>query len=135
MVPVQFGGHYQVGQLFHSRNRLRDMGWPEIEATVANSPSRTKSLNEIANYLNDTYKKTSHDMMKELFDGWPANELEEWTVDYNTEFMLKFDAIYEHATLETTLFIKVYGITNISWIEYAYTYDQAQTMLKLKSGL
>lgn len=127
-------------RLFICRNNLAEMSWigEDIDAHDWVPPSRDQ-LEPFKHRLNERFEIATQQDMKELFVGWPNNIVEEWAVDYNPEFRLKFDIFYDialaAATMETVLHIACHGICSIDWYDYLDAYLQAQTMYKLKEGI
>lgn len=135
MMPVSFNGHRQLGMLFRCSNMIDDLTcWFEYIKTTGSKPI-PECLGDYVDFLNETYSHVEHDGLRELFPDWPRNVVEEWAIDYNNSFMLKFDNFYQADTLQTTIYVKAFGVSNVSWPEYQDTYKQALTMEKLRSNL
>ena len=113
------------------------MSWDGIEIVEALdfiSP-RPEEMQKYVDKLMAGLSKLENTEMANFFSDWPMSPIEEWAVDFNTEFMLKYDLAYQADTMETMLFIRAFGVTSVDWHEYVSTYGEAQTMYKLKSNL
>jgi hypothetical protein len=136
MLPVSYGRRHQLGMLFHCVSSLSELSWDPQEVAINHyiPPARDKIVAFIEG-LNQSHNVVQHSDMGLLFPSWPNGVVEEWAVDYNDEFLFKFDAFYEASSMETKIYIKAFGESNVSWYEYADSYRQALTMMKLKEGL
>jgi len=136
MLPVSYARRHQLGMLFHCITSISELSWDPQEIAINNylPPARDK-IDSFIEGLNQSCGVIQQSEMSALFPGWPIGIVEEWAVDYNDEFLLKFDAFYEASSMETKIYIKAFGESNVSWYEYADSYRQALTMMKLREGL
>lgn len=122
--------------LFKSRTKLEDFSWSGDDAAINKwIPPGRDQLEPFAQGLKEQFGVSDSDDMRLIFANWPADPVEEWAEDYNTEFRLDFEPLYDAHTMEAFLYICCWGVYNMDWKEYLDGFQQAQTMAKLKEGL
>ena len=134
MLPVSFMPT-AVGMLFRCSQTLQELGLPVPLSLQRIDDQEGEHFEAMVYDLNKEHKEIYHNDMSIIFPGWPSNVVEEWAVDYNNSFMLKFDVFYMPPTMNSSLYVKAFGISNVDWPEYQDTYKQAITMEKLRSNI
>lgn len=122
--------------MFYSSCNARSLFWQTDGYVLDDALTVNRyNLNEVRKNVNEMYGVVGPETMSQIFLGWPNNDLEEWAVETNHTFSLQFELAYSHATMETTLFVRCLGASNMPWDEYVELYQEAQTMHKLRSNL
>ncbi len=135
LMPLQIGNCF-AGFFLRSRNQINELSWggtfPGITGWV--HPDR-EQLEAFRRALDNSYSTVDGDTMAVLFEDWPRNSIEEWAVDYNHSFHLRYNVFYDAQTLETQVSVSGFGIHSLDWNEYHESYRQATLMHKLKENL
>lgn len=102
---------------------------------ITNAHMPDAKFEGLKKYLESILHQVDNDIMKNYFIDWPQNKIEEWAVEFNDSFTVKFDIYYNTDPMVQQLDIKAFGNISHNWIEYEDAYQQAYTMMKLESNL
>jgi len=122
----------RLGLIFQQRVKCVDL---ECQSSSFAKALHHLPYNVVTDLMDNEFYYVHHPRMKCLFPDWPRTTIEEWAVDFNHSFMLKFSSYMEPQLFGFIVHIKAFGLPNVEWDEYTDKFYQAATMEKLRKDL
>lgn len=118
--------------IFKSLNHPTQVDWNLNDDIFTYDRTRMETTRDA---LNEVFHDIDHEKMRNLFDGWPKDILEEWAVDHHNYFHLEFDIFYSATTLDIAMSVSAFGYRSTDFSSYYSSFHEAYTMHKLSSNL